>query len=1603
MNCDIYVKLNNSSEYTKFTESEFIAYCLVNNIKIDDIYEQLKKLKDFDLKAVKFSLDQKAQILQKLDETSKNISIKHSEEVGEDFELSSSVYTPQQFMNSGLFTYDGYRIPIPRKDEKNYIKYKAAEILVNEGGLTIDQAEKLAEGIVKNWDEIGSDAISLHKIFSKGFWYAVTGNVDKLREIFINEKAENKRIDIAKKMNPDDIIEVGNTSKKKISILQDTINQINHQINTDLQFLRNKEDIKNSVRTNMTFTAPINGVEDKPLAVHIDRLYVDDEGNIHVYNYKFSSTEEQQWSSVKKENYKYEASMIKEVLAANGFNSDKVRVSFVPVYVKYSDDFKSIEKITLDPVGILRYTISNNRPVLTNTKYERIVRKYIQGTNVELKNISEYTKKANDLCQLLIPSEDLQANGIKVSAKTWIKQNRDKITSNITSGWDIQFDDEPQPIHVDDPEGKNKPWESEAVIEVVKQHLGINRSNTVVTSQLAEAIRQNYEKQTISFVNRKGFMVNAEYLQLALQKYFTYFDLEDGDKKERVYDWKLLKSNELSDANILLFQNRDGQIDIVIPSPFNAQELIPTRFGQTNILGTYLMDMQAEGIMKATYGNLEIFRALALLNEIYPNITGNKSLGEIKVVTPTGSHGSGKVRTISQMLPHFNKIIRYLNTIPGQSIKNNLQNSECIDPVASILYTKDILLRGELTDTHRQILQDNEQFDIIQNGKNNEARLIALQDLLDQVQEMLRSKSLYTIDSIKQALFQGAPDTKLLAQLYYDIVKAINYYSGIREFNIEDNISRLERLVLPQYANPDSNVRLVVNRYTKALDDTAKEFNEAYSPLKKHIVNFYEAMGYNTARAAVIGDSTKIFKNLYREDEPLMFKDPYDSSYQLSEPERKFLKIVLFHINKIKAYNQGRTFAYKNEDDSNLLNYIKENKITYFQVPLKRKSVASKRQDSIEKKTTRWKKELRELFRSPKSFIEHLKDKYVQNNGQSVSELDRQNDIDILNLSYRNPYTTSDAGDATRNNLINRRGIEYFETNLEDILGDYTEKYIISKNLTKALFEIKAIMLEMHILGEEEGHKGYEKSIQEIEDFIKLNFFNGTIMDKFEEKAMAMLSPAKQLMSRMYIAGNIKSAFRDFFEGVWQNFSRTATHFQTDLQAKYVGEAYKDVIANSFKSDRDINLISELCLRYRLSNVDVAKIAERAKASRGGVYNIERWEYSTLRGPDFLNRMVLFTARCKQDGVWDGWYFDSENRLKYNWKKDKRFDKLARGLKDDPEYAKQKGMYMTRVKIYNSEHPEANISYNLDAEQGLPEPYTQDEIKQFIQVSNNIYGAYDKSQRAKLENMALGQAFCAFSTWMNGHIANWLRRPGEYSEYFKFEQARHPISNNLLYFTNDGNVVEEVINEDGTKKLIDPTTGEELDPMTEIVPVFDKIPIQVQGILYTLKDTVNVLLESNNIKEDFKNKVWDIDINRQNFTKLSWDLFMVALFTLLFKLLLTPEYEKHKKEADPEALLQNGFIEVLYKASHQSYDGFKGPIAVADYVLGDTNPMAINASLQLTRDIFEATFGKQTVGAVIRKDVPIVRAFSATHKRYFKYKEAYGEGNFGGGGSQSQF
>jgi hypothetical protein len=48
--------------------------------------------------------------------------------------------------------------------------------------------------------------------------------------------------------------------------------------------------------------------------------------------------------------------------------------------------------------------------------------------------------------------------------------------------------------------------------------------------------------------------------------------------------------------------------------------------------------------------------------------------------------------------------------------------------------------------------------------------------------------------------------------------------------------------------------------------------------------------------------------------------------------------------------------------------------------------------------------------------------------------------------------------------------------------------------------------------------------------------------------------------------------------------------------------------------------------------------------------------------------------------VWDAYYKDSKGRLKYDWKKDKRFDVYALGetegmAKDPVKYKEQRGLY----------------------------------------------------------------------------------------------------------------------------------------------------------------------------------------------------------------------------------------------------------------------------------------------------------------------------------------
>jgi hypothetical protein len=99
-----------------------------------------------------------------------------------------------------------------------------------------------------------------------------------------------------------------------------------------------------------------------------------------------------------------------------------------------------------------------------------------------------------------------------------------------------------------------------------------------------------------------------------------------------------------------------------------------------------------------------------------------------------------------------------------------------------------------------------------------------------------------------------------------------------------------------------------------------------------------------------------------------------------------------------------------------------------------------------------------------------------------------------------------------------------------------------------------------------------------------------------------------------------------------------------------------------------------------------------------------------------------------------------------------------------------------------------------------------------------------------------------------------------------------------LYFDENMNAV--TLEEGGNEKL----------------PVMEDVPIMVQGIFYTLADTIKEL--KNGGWESFKSNVWANEIQRANFRKLLSHISIGGLLAAMFKCWLSEEYQDHKTNGD---------------------------------------------------------------------------------------------------------
>lgn len=1439
----------------------------------------------------------------------------------------------QELIDTPSFVFNGKAL-ITKMSDQGYIDSVVSTLVAE--GKSEEEAKYIANQEVEHWKTIGEDSAQLHTLIS---------NFD-----FRKGKSDFQQL-----LN-------GTKFERVAGSLYDSLNAFRKN---SLGAIKSKSrGAASQIVYNLNLKTELEGL-DKTLFGHIDMVVIDGDGDLHLFNYKVTTTSIQP-KSVKLEKYKYQIALLKQILASHGFKVRNATLNIVPIKVGYNEDYSEINSVIANK-NPMELTVNNGRYVFT--KYDTVAKHFIKSTVRANQVTSQDLDEASKQLQLIFPERDIASNGIRMTAQEWIKKNRAAIldSNDPEYAYEVEFG-EGDTVKI---KSHTKPeYNQEILEEIQKRQELLDTNSDVPINRLVKAIRGGFKSGGLSFLQDRAYSKTGAYLNTIFNKYFP-------QSKDTPSDWEFVDNDVLNGAGIMLFRNKTtDQLDVVAFSPYDLGIFVQFKRGGGSVLGSYLTNTRSGSLInyRSTYGNIEAVKAMVLLNQVLPKLEGDFTLGKLHVLSLQGT-GQGVPFSMEALNKEcFSAVLREINKLPETSVKNNFTNYKFVDRFGTLLQEYDAVIKDtKAAESEKQELIET-GFGALATADTIWARLNALRQIELAMREGFPG---LTSGSVKTAIQNT--DRKV-ALLYQRVIDAITYYSVGEISSVEKKISSMDKNAFVSSRVSNRNFRLITDLYTKTINTIAEQAESKWIPIRNILYKFYDDIGYSRLQNSVIGNQAQQFNDLYRKDANgnrlLRLLNPYDSNDMAQIQthrgiKQQFLKKILFEFAKIRYPMNGIKFDFTSESDPALQSFIEQHRNTYFNIPLEKASISTRRQNySLRQKLSYAKDKAMELLRNPKQSIKEFVNKVASPEEQSL----RDAGIEAMQL-----YNKFSIGEGSgRNNYIAEHGAEYFETNLETLIADFIERDIETKEYNKALVVIKGVLFQLDLLGENPNQVAVVEQTREmIENFVKLNIFNTSIMDETSQKIFRAIAPLRSLVSNTLIAGNIISALRDIFEGVWQNTLRSIIHYQTDIDKASLAKAYATVVKNSFSDGRSINIVNQLCQIYRLSNIDVSRISEGLKSERG-VMNFKNWMYATLRRPDFLNRMTLFVAKCYKDGVYDA--FDiKDGKLVYDWKKDERFKIYASGNKADPKYAEQMGAYYNAVRAYNLDHPEATIRFNED----LPMPYSFQEVEAMKNVANSIYGSYDRSTKAAYEHMALGTFFGMFSTWMNGIYTNYMMKPGQYQNgEFKLEQATDEASN-LKFFDDLGQTIIQITDDDGNIKYFYESTGQEAtENLTKIQPVMDKVPIVIQGIWYTLTDSLKALIKGN-----FQEDIWLDPVQRKNLDKFFTDLLAGLLFSIIYGLALNPAYKDFKKGMKDRDVITNAVVELLYKSSSRSYDGFRGVYNVIEYLGENTNPPVYSQNIKLLKELGSVLIGNRSFSDALNGNVAVFKTFQDTQRAYNKSQQ----------------
>ena len=754
-------------------------------------------------------------------------------------------------------------------------------------------------------------------------------------------------------------------------------------------------------------------------------------------------------------------------------------------------------------------------------------------------------------------------------------------------------------------------------------------------------------------------------------------------------DCQLIENPVFDELGIMVVDTPAG-VDVIClseNSPFAEWDI-------TDKSTTLFSSIDVKSDIPKTVGYVNVSKILLLMNEVLSKLdTKTKKLGEIKVMRL--NHPKTLVATSKQI----KEIISVVSTHSSQKI-NCLENAVA-DPFVNVLWQFTSLYdsndyRQPFKNIFEKINEDDKSVKDALKNQDLEAISALTHNPLLAPEQRLEVLKLLRDQLVNEfpAYLSGDPaksNVNEITGLYQVILKTISIYEDT-ELMCESDAALWNPNAgvmidsIDQIGN--QNIQIVREVTSRGYDEISRRYNEGFLPyIRKQISSFEEGIGYSGIRKTVIGDGANRFNHLFRRDSSgnllngeLILKNPWSNDPKLSDSDRKFLKFVLFTLNK---YNNP---GWKNVEDMNE-DSLSE---TDYYLPLVRG-----------KNIERFVHDGKFRFPNLRATWEEMTTRAMDIRDDFSERVQHRMEVSDLFKSVYNEHEYR-RDPRTRESLLSKYGVGAFSMDIETVLMTYVISMESADVLNNQVIPaVRSIVFSMAYQENLSGAR-LDNLIQFVKKYSKSVIYDDAAFDEEYKKYMKYYMPLRTAASAIALGWNISNIPRELIMGIFSTISRSmfGTYGEETFTVADYTKALGIMSYDTVDFVRKVTKIELLNEHFRMTNMSISELPEQTTSNKTGFAQMfSRWMGWALVAPDYFNRMTMFIAQMTHDGSWNAYTVDETNdylKLKYDMSKDKRFDVFCKyngHIKNVPAALKRK--FLQQQSLYEAMKEEFNRNEDI--------------------------------------------------------------------------------------------------------------------------------------------------------------------------------------------------------------------------------------------------------------------------------------------------------------------